>query len=48
MQLEIELAAISREKNEKINHLKEDIAKIQEQRNEIHAKWLGENKNLKI
>ena len=43
MQLEIELAAISREKNEvKINHLKEDIAKIQEQRNEIHAKWLGE------
>ena len=43
MQLEIELAAITREKNElKINHLKEDIAKIQEQRNEIHAKWLGE------
>lgn len=43
MQLEIELAAISREKNElKINHLKEDIAKFQEQRNEIHAKWLGE------
>ena len=43
MQLEIELAAISREKNEvKINHLKEDIAKIQEQRNEIHAKWLSE------
>ncbi|MFN4075808.1 MAG: ATP-dependent chaperone ClpB [Cloacibacterium sp.] len=43
MQLEIELAAISREGNEvKINHLKEDIAKIQEQRNEIHAKWLGE------
>ena len=43
MQLEIELAAISREKNElKINHLKEDIAKIQEQRNEIYAKWLKE------
>jgi ATP-dependent Clp protease ATP-binding subunit ClpB len=43
MQLEIELAAITREKNElKINHLKEDIAKISEQRNEIHAKWLGE------
>ena len=43
MQMEIELAAISREKNEvKINHLKEDIAKLQEQRNEIHAKWLGE------
>ncbi len=43
MQLEIELAAISREKNElKINHLKEDIARIQEQRNEINAKWLKE------
>lgn len=43
MQLEIELAAISREGNEvKINHLKEDIAKIQEQRNEINAKWLKE------
>ena len=43
MQLEIELAAISREKNEvKINHIKEDIAKLQEQRNEIHAKWLSE------
>ena len=38
MQLEIELAAISREGNEvKINHLKEDIARIQEQRNEINA-----------
>ena len=43
MQLEIELAAISREGNEvKINHLKEDIARIQEQRNEINAKWLKE------
>ena len=43
MQLEIELAAISREGNEvKINHLKEDIARIQEQRNEIYAKWLKE------
>ncbi len=43
MQMEIELAAISREGNEiKINHLKEDIAKIQEQRNEINAKWLKE------
>ncbi|AZI19799.1 ATP-dependent chaperone ClpB [Chryseobacterium taklimakanense] len=43
MQLEIELAAISREGNEvKINHLKEEIARIQEQRNEINAKWLKE------
>jgi len=43
MQLEIELAAISREGNEtKINHLKEDIAKIQEERNALNAKWLAE------
>ncbi|TXF76355.1 ATP-dependent chaperone ClpB [Chryseobacterium sp.] len=43
MQMEIELAAISREGNEtKINHLKEDISKISEQRNEIYAKWLKE------
>ncbi|WP_297982582.1 ATP-dependent chaperone ClpB [uncultured Chryseobacterium sp.] len=43
MQLEIELAAISREGNQtKINHLKEDIAKIQEERNALNAKWLAE------
>ena len=43
MQLEIELAAISREGNQtKIDHLKEDIAKISEQRSEINAKWLKE------
>lgn len=43
MQMEIELAAISREGNQtRIDHLKEDIAKISEQRNEIHAKWLQE------
>ncbi|MBW8358371.1 MAG: ATP-dependent chaperone ClpB [Weeksellaceae bacterium] len=43
MQMEIELAAISREGNEvKINHLKEDISKLSEQRNEINAKWLKE------
>jgi ATP-dependent Clp protease ATP-binding subunit ClpB len=43
MQMEIELAAISREGNQaKINHLKEDIAKVTEQRNEINAKWLSE------
>ncbi len=43
MQMEIELAAISREGNQtKIEHLKEDISKISEQRNEINAKWLKE------
>ena len=43
MQMEIELAAISREGNQmKIDHLKEDIAKVTEERNEINAKWLGE------
>lgn len=43
MQMEIELAAISREGNQvKIDHLKEDIAKVTEQRNEINAKWLQE------
>ena len=43
MQMEIELAAISREGNDlKVNHLKEDIAKIQEDRNALNAKWLAE------
>lgn len=43
MQMEIELAAISREENQtKIDHLKEDIAKITEERNQINAKWLSE------
>ncbi|RST25733.1 ATP-dependent chaperone ClpB [Chryseobacterium lacus] len=43
MQLEIELAAISREGNQvQINHIKEDIAKVSEERNEINAKWLKE------
>ena len=43
MQMEIELAAISREGNQtKIDHLKEDIAKIMEERNQINAKWLSE------
>lgn len=43
MQMEIELAAISREGNQtKIYHLKEDIAKITEERNQINAKWLSE------
>lgn len=43
MQLEIELAAITREGNEaQIQHLREDIAEISEKRNEINAKWLAE------
>lgn len=43
MQMEIELAAISREGNDtKVQHLKEDIAKVQEERNELNAKWLQE------
>ncbi|MBF5028058.1 ATP-dependent chaperone ClpB [Planobacterium oryzisoli] len=43
IQMEIELAAISREGNEiKVNHLKEDIARLTEQRNEINAQWLAE------
>ncbi|QHN65678.1 ATP-dependent chaperone ClpB [Bergeyella cardium] len=43
MQLEIELAAISREGNQtKIEHLKEDIAKVTEERNAINAQWLQE------
>lgn len=43
MQMEIELAAISREGNQtKIDHLKEDIAKITEERNQINAKWFSE------
>ncbi|MFC6268358.1 ATP-dependent chaperone ClpB [Frigoriflavimonas asaccharolytica] len=43
IQMEIELAAISSEGNTiRINHLKEDISKISEQRNEINAKWLKE------
>ncbi len=43
MQMEIELAAISREGNQlKIDHLKEDISKISEERNELHAQWLQE------
>lgn len=43
MQMEIELAAISREGTEiQIQHLKEDIAKLSDERNEINAKWLAE------
>lgn len=43
MQMEIELAAISREGNQvKIDHLKEDLSRINEERNTINAKWLKE------
>lgn len=43
MQMEIELAAITGEANEtQVKHLKEDISKVQEERNELHAKWLKE------
>ncbi|QBO58007.1 ATP-dependent chaperone ClpB [Chryseobacterium salivictor] len=43
MQMEIELAAISREGNDvRVGHLKEDISKVSEERNEINAKWLKE------
>ncbi|MGA9211448.1 ATP-dependent chaperone ClpB [Kaistella sp.] len=43
MQMEIELAAISREGNDiRVGHLKEDISKVAEERNEINAKWLKE------
>jgi len=41
--MEIELAAISREGNQvKIDHLKEDLSRINEERNTINAKWLKE------
>ncbi len=43
MQMEIELAAISREGSDiQIQHLKEDISQVSAQRNEINAKWLKE------
>lgn len=43
IQMEIELAAISSEGDlTKIDHLKEDIARISEERNVINAKWLSE------
>lgn len=43
IQMEIELAAISREGDQMaIDHLKEDLAKIREERDGINAKWLKE------
>jgi ATP-dependent Clp protease ATP-binding subunit ClpB len=43
MQLEIEIEAIKREKDEKkLANLKEELANLKEERNEINAKWSSE------
>ncbi|MDV7188261.1 ATP-dependent chaperone ClpB [Lutibacter sp. TH_r2] len=43
MQLEIEIEAIKREKDEKkLAFLKKEIANLKEERNEVNAKWVGE------
>ena len=43
MQIEIELEAIKREKNEsKLKVLKEELANFKEERNTINAKWISE------
>ena len=43
MQLEIEIEAIKREKDEtKLKNLRSDLANLKEQRNEINAKWKSE------
>ncbi|PHS53083.1 MAG: ATP-dependent chaperone ClpB [Lutibacter sp.] len=43
MQLEIEIEAIKREKDEKkLTVLKKEIANLKEERNEINAKWVSE------
>jgi len=43
MQLEIEIEAIKREKDEKkLSLLKKELANIKEERNEINAKWVSE------
>ena len=43
MQLEIELAAIKREKDEsKLKSLRSDLANLKEERNELNAKWKSE------
>jgi len=43
MQLEIELEAIKREKDEtKLKALKADLANLKEERNELNAKWMSE------
>ncbi|NND89078.1 MAG: AAA family ATPase, partial [Flavobacteriaceae bacterium] len=43
MQLEIEIEAIKREKDEvKLKNLRADLANLKEERNELHAKWKSE------
>jgi len=43
MQLEIEIEAIKREKDEtKLKYLRSDLANIKEERNEMNAKWISE------
>ncbi|MAN58296.1 MAG: type VI secretion system ATPase TssH, partial [Flavobacteriaceae bacterium] len=43
MQLEIEIEAIKREKDEtKLKSLRADLANLKEERNELNAKWQGE------
>ncbi len=43
MQLEIEIEAIKREKDEKkLNHLKKELANLKEARSSINAKWTSE------
>lgn len=45
MQLEIEREAIKREgQSEKLNRLQEEVAKLQEDKNELKAKWENERK----
>ncbi|MDX1761187.1 MAG: ATP-dependent chaperone ClpB [Christiangramia sp.] len=43
MQLEIEIEAIKREKDEiKLKALRSDLANLKEERNDLHARWMGE------
>ncbi len=43
MQLEIEIEAIKREKDEaKLKALRGDLANLKEERNDLHARWMGE------
>ncbi len=43
MQLEIEIEAIKREKDEnKLKSLRSDLANLKEERNDLHARWMGE------
>jgi len=43
MQLEIEIEAIKREKDEaKLKSLRSDLANLKEERNDLHARWMSE------